>query len=241
MARKTSKTNPAKSAKQPGKVRTFLKQVGETYQLAAKYDRLLPLKLFAIVALVWALLMALGILINLPWLFVLPGFLFGVLAATIYFGRRAERAAYLSIEGQPGAAAAVLQAMRGGWFTTPAVSFNRQQDCVHRLVCRAGVVLISEGPASRVGSMLEAEERKASRFAQGVTVTRIQSGNEPGQVPLRSLQKHLKKLPKPLKPAQVTQLRRRFDAVAAGGPAMPIPKGPMPRSAGESRRAQRGM
>ena len=90
-----------------------------------------PVALIAIIAIVWALLMGVGILINLPYLFLLPGFLFGVLAATIYFGRRAERAAYLSIEGQPGAAAAVLQAMRGGWFTKPAIVFNRQIGRAH--------------------------------------------------------------------------------------------------------------
>ena len=240
MARKSSSKAAGNAPKQPGKVRTFLKQVGETYQLAAKYDRLLALKLIAIIAVVWALLMGFGILINFPWLFLLPGFLFGVLAATIYFGRRAERAAYLSIEGQSGAAAAVLQAMRGGWFTTPAVTFNRQQDCVHRVVCRAGVVLVSEGPASRVAAMLDAEERKVSRFAQGVAVTLLQSGNEPGQIPLRSLQKKLKKLPRILKPAQMTQLRRRFDAISAGGPSMPIPKGPMPRSTRDMRGARGG-
>lgn len=240
MARKSNSKASEKAAKQPGKVRTFFKQFGETYRLAAKHDRLLTLKLIVIIAVVWALLMGVGILINLPYLFLLPGFLFGVLAATIYFGRRAERAAYLSIEGQPGAAAAVLQAMRGGWFTKPAIVFNRQQDCVHRVVCRAGVVLVSEGPASRVAAMLDAEERKVSRFAQGIAVTCLQSGNEPGQVPLRALQKRLKKLPQVLKPAQVTQLRRKFDAISAAGPAMPVPKGPMPRSAREARGARRG-
>lgn len=241
MADQSKSKSTAKAPKQPGKVKTFFKQFAETYRLAAKHDRLLTLKLIAIIAIVWALLLGVGILINFPYLFVLPGFLFGVLAATLYFGRRAERAAYLSIEGQPGAAAAVLQAMRGGWFTKPAIVFNRQQDCVHRVICRAGVVLVSEGPSTRVAALLDGEERKAARFASGIAITCIQSGNEPGQVPLRGLQKRLKKLPQTLKPAQVTQLRRKFEAVSATGPAMPVPKGPMPRSAREARGSRRGM
>ena len=39
----------------------------------------------------------------------------GLVAATFIFGRRAERAAYAQIEGQPGAAAAALGSLRSGW------------------------------------------------------------------------------------------------------------------------------
>jgi hypothetical protein len=229
-----------KAPKQPGKLRTFFSQVADTYRLTAKFDRLIGLKMAAITAIIWGLILALGNAVHLVPLFLFPGFLFGLLGATLYFGRRAERAAFLNIEGQPGAAAAVMQAMRGGWFVTAGITFNRQQDLVHRVVSRAGITLVSEGPNSRVASMLDAEERKTARFAQNATITCIQSGNEPGQVPLSKLQKALKKQPKLLKPAEVTKLRRRFEALNAGGPALPIPKGPMPTSARAAKGARRG-
>lgn len=240
MARE-KKAKAPKAPKQPGKVRTFFRQFGETFRMTARHDRLIGLKMAAITAVVWAMFIALGNLTNLLGLFLVPGFLFGVLGATLYFGRRAERAAYMDIEGQPGAAAAVLKAMRGAWFVTAGIAFNRQQDLVHRVVSRAGVTLVSEGPASRVVQMLQAEERKTARFASTVTVRCIQCGNEPGQVPLAKLQKTLKGLPKDLKPAQVTKLRRRFEALNASGPAMPIPKGPMPKSPRAAKGMRRGM
>ena len=47
------------------------------------------------------------------------GILTGMLAVLIVFGRRAERAAYAQVEGQPGAAAAALQMLRRGWEVKP--------------------------------------------------------------------------------------------------------------------------
>jgi hypothetical protein len=64
------------------------------------------------------------------------------------------------------------------------------------------------------------------RFIPGVTLTEVIVGEGNGQVPLRKLQKHLKKLPKKLNKIQVRELRNRLKAV--GGINMPIPKGPMP-------------
>src|ERR1022692_3392166 len=54
----------------------------------------------------------------------------GLLAAMILFGRFAQSAQYAAVEGQPGAAAAILQSMRGNWTVTPAVSANRNMDVV---------------------------------------------------------------------------------------------------------------
>lgn len=65
-----------------------------------------------------------------------------------------------SVEGQVAAAAAVLQSMRGNWVVTPAVAFNRNQDLVHRVIGRPGVVVVGEGvPGRTVGLM--AQERRA--------------------------------------------------------------------------------
>jgi hypothetical protein len=153
----------------------------------------------------------------------------GFLAATIVFGRRAERAAFRQVEGQPGAAAAALNMLRRGWTVTPAVAVTRNQDVVHRAVGRPGVVLIGEGSPSRVGNLLATEKRKVARFVPDVPIYDVQAGNEAGQIPLRKLNGHLMKLPRNLKTYQVAEVNRRLKAL--GTTNLPIPKGPMPRNA----------
>jgi hypothetical protein len=143
-----------------------------------------------------------------------------------FFTRIASSAAYVSIEGQMGAGASVLMAIRKGWITTPAVAVTKNQDMVHRSIGRAGIVLTGEGTQA-VRAMLQDERRKAERFAPGVPVTEIYVGDGAEQVPLRKLQKRLAKLPKKLSAHQMREVRARFKAV--GGMSMPIPKGPMPK------------
>ena len=64
---------------------------------------------------------------------------------SLFFTRQAGTAAYAAIDGQIGAGASVLMAIRKGWTTTPAVAVSRNQDMVHRSVGRAGIVLTGEG------------------------------------------------------------------------------------------------
>ena len=148
------------------------------------------------------------------------------LATMFFFTRVAGSAAYASIEGQIGAGASVLMAIRKGWTTTPAVAVNKQQDMVHRSVGRAGIVLTGEGGYA-VRQMVQDEKRKSERYAPGVPVIELFVGDGEGQVPLRKLQKHVTKLPKKLTPHQMREVRARLKAV--GGMSLPIPKGPMPK------------
>jgi hypothetical protein len=168
---------------------------------------------------------------------VIVGIPVGLLAATYWFSRRAMAAAYGSIEGQPGAAAAVIQSIRGNkWPMTPAVAVNKSQDMISRVVGRPGVILISEGPASRVTSMLANERKKTARWVPDIPIYEIQVGLEADQVTLKKLQKTLTKLPRNLRGGEVTQVRRRLDALGNAANALPIPKGPMPTSARATRR-----
>ena len=150
------------------------------------------------------------------------------LAALITFTRIASKAAYTSIQGQIGAGASVLMAIRKGWTTTPAVAVNRNQDMVHRSVGRAGIVLTGEGASfATVRQMVQDERKKSERYAPGAPITEIIVGDGEGQVPLHKLQKTLNKLPKKLSAHQMRELRMRLKAV--GGMSLPIPKGPMPK------------
>ena len=149
-----------------------------------------------------------------------------LLVTMFFFTRVAGAAAYSSIEGQLGAGASVLMAIRKGWTTTPAVAVNKQQDMVHRSVGRAGIVLTGEGGFA-VRQMVQDEKKKSERYAPGVPIIEVFVGDGEGQVPLRKLQKHLTKLPKKLTPHQMREVRARLKAV--GGMSLPIPKGPMPK------------
>lgn len=187
---------------------------------------LVPLAVVFIPLFIWVNLLT-ALLISIP---------VGLLGATFWFSRRAMRAAYSSIEGQPGAAAAVIQSLRGDWLVTPAISVNRNQDMVSRVVGKPGVILVSEGPSSRVQPMLATERKKTARWVPEIPIYEIQVGPEPGQVGLQKLQSQLSKLPRNLRGREITDLRRRLDAVSQTGSGLPIPKGPMPTSARQVRR-----
>jgi len=146
----------------------------------------------------------------------------------VLFGRFAQRAQYSAIDGQLGAAAAVLQSMPGGWTVTPGVAGNRTMDVVHRAVGRAGVVLVGEGAPSRVAALIANERKKTERVAHGVPVHEFQVGTDEGQIPVSKLQRKVTTLPRALKPAAVSDLNYRLKALQ---PTMQMPKGPLPKGA----------
>lgn len=217
----------------PGRI----KQIRETYTQTAKTDPKIGLILAGIFVGIWVVISLIGFLLGMLLIFALFGFTAALLATTVVFGKRAERSAYAQIDGQPGAAAAVLKSLKSGWLVTPAVTITKNQDFVHRVVGRPGVILVSEGPANRVGQLLANEKKRTHRFLPEVAIIEIQSGDEPGQVTLRKLNRLVMKQKKSLKPAQVTEVRKRLEALASQ-PAS-APKGPMPKSV-RAARIQRG-
>jgi hypothetical protein len=204
-------------------------QIRQAYSMTRKSDPRVGWVTLATFLGVLVVLLAIGFLIGHPVYVGIMGVMFAFLAATIVFGRRAEKAAFSQVEGQPGAAAAALNMLRKGWTVTPGVAVTRNQDLVHRAVGRPGVVLIAEGGGpSRLGNLLAQEKKKVARFVPDVPIYDIQAGNDEGQVPLRKLNKHLMKLPRNLKNDQVSEVNRRLKAL--GSMTLPIPKGPMPRN-----------
>jgi hypothetical protein len=155
------------------------------------------------------------------------------LAAFFLFTRYANTAAFASIQGQLGAGASVLMSIKRGFVTTPAVNVNRDQDMVHRVSGKAGIVLVGEGGFG-VKSLMQDEKRKMERFLSGVPVTEVMVGENSGQVSIKKLHKHLKKLPKKLNTAQLREVRARLRSV--GGLNLPMPKGPMPTNVRMPRR-----
>src|SRR5262245_24915666 len=138
------------------------KQFVETFKMARRTDRWIGLWLF--LAFLVGFAIGFGLFYVLPGpnlFFAIPGGLaLGLLAALILFGRRAQRAAYAQMEGQRGSAAAALKMLRRGWQVDPVIAFNKQQDVVHRVVGRPGVVLIGEGNPNRLRALIANERRK---------------------------------------------------------------------------------
>ncbi|MEO3783294.1 DUF4191 domain-containing protein [Actinocorallia sp. B10E7] len=174
-----------------------------------------------------ALFVVLGFFISSLWFMIPLGIMAAIIVGMVIFGQLAQKTQYKMLEGQIGAAYGVLDTMRGNWVVTPAVGGNRSMDVVHRVVGRPGVILVSEGPPSRVASLLGAEKKKISRLAATVPIYDFQVGDEEGQVPLSKLQSKIMKLPRNLNKAQVNDLNDRLRAL----PSKPgMPGGPMPRN-----------
>ncbi len=174
------------------------------------------------------ILIVVGLLTGLAAFLIPLGILLGVLVTVILFGRFAQSAQYSAIEGQPGAAAAILENMRGNWTVTPAIAANRNMDVVHRAVGKPGVILVGEGSPTRLASLLAAEKKRVARVAYEVPIHEFQVGNEEGQVPLGKLQRKIMRLPRQLKPDAISDLNHRLKALQ---PSLQAPKGPIPRNA----------
>lgn len=225
----------AKEPKDPSKPsRTErVKQVGMAYKITRERDPRLPLWLVLGFVVVGGIIELLGALAGHPLLSLVPAVVLGVMGAMIVFGRRAQKAAYTQVEGQPGAAAWVIQGMRGDWRKELTVAANAQLDTVHRLIGKPGIVLIGEGSPHRVRSLLAQEKKRTARIVGDTPIYDIITGDGEGQVPLKKLSQHLIKLPRNIDSKQMSSLEKRLQSLS--GPKQAMPKGPLPT------KAQRGI
>lgn len=217
----------------------------QTYRMAKTTDRRIGLYILGA--------FVLGALVGFAVLYVMPGdgllsliisivgaILFGVLAAVFIFGRRAQAAAYAQMDGKPGAAASALQMLRRGWKTDAVVGFNKQQDIVHRVVGPPGIVLVGEGNPNRLKTLMATERRKHERVLPDTPIHEVICGKGEGEVPLPKLVRHVTKLGRNVKPAEITDILARLKAIDAQRGTVPMPKGPMPTSMKGMRGQQRG-
>lgn len=209
-------------------VRERLSQIRRAFDNTRQTDPRLVAVMLAWGLGAFAVVLAVGLLLGATIVGPVAAVVIGLLAAFVTFNRRLQKAAITQMEGQPGAAAAVLQSMRGPWKVTPAVAATRKQAFVHRVVGRPGVVLVGEGSKARVTSLLKQEHRRVARAIGDTPVHEVNVGDGPDQIPLRKLQNHVTRLPRAMKPKQVGPLDRKLNAL--GDQQMPIPKGPVPRA-----------
>jgi hypothetical protein len=231
-------------AKKPGRIA----QVKQVFLSAKAVDpaigwwmALAALGVLVVAAVVGIIFSALvyALIIGLPLAF---------LAATIVLSRRAERAAYKQIEGQPGAVGAALRSIRRGWYieeTPVAADAQRATDLqsaalVYRAVGRPGIVLIGEGPSGRAQKLLVAERRKVERVASGVPVTllRVGEGGTEDEVSIRKLANRVQRMKPVLTKDEVAVVNKRLKSI--GGVRPPLPKGVDPTKVRMDRKAMRG-
>jgi hypothetical protein len=208
------------------KVGNNVRMLKQAYTLTQKNDPRLPWIMLIAFVVVAAVIELIGILLSSPFVFLPLALIAGGLAALIIFGRRAQGSAYRQVEGQPGAAAWVLEGMRGDWRVTSGAAGTPQMDAVHRVLGRPGIVLVGEGSPGRVRGLIAQEKKKVARVVGDTPIYDIVVGDDEGQIPLRKLSAHVMKLPRNLTAAEVNSLGRRMSAL--GGPRMPVPGGPLP-------------
>jgi hypothetical protein len=215
-----------KVQKEPGKI----KQLWRVYKLTGKADKnfwlagtLAFVAPLAVGTLAIVLFFQDSLLTMFLWSVttVLSAFL---LALTV-LSRRAERAAFMRIAGQPGAVAAVIgSTLKRGYSSSemPVAVDPKSKDAVYRTVGKAGVVLIAEGNSSRVKQLIEDEKRKVARAVPGVTIPVVWVNQDPASTQLHSLTKTIYKLKKTLTRAEISIVNKRLGGL---GLNIPIPKG----------------
>ncbi len=210
------------------RIRQTLKQIVQAFRMTRERDEKLIryLLIAGLVAAFLAALIGLLLLSSVVWFIVLL-ILLVPLAVMFTFGRRLQNLQDEVLKGQPGAAAAVVQSMKG-WYVTPVIALTRNQDFVHRAVGPGGVVLIGEGKAQRVDALLKLQQRKHSKIAGDVTITVFKVGDAEGQIPVSDLRMKMMRLPRVLKPktGAIRELHLKLEAVA--GTDIPMPKGAIP-------------
>lgn len=206
-------------------MRERLDTILQAWKIARARNPRLPWLVFGPIVGLLAVGLVVTVLTGQYW-GVLIALLVGLLVGMIIFGRQAQSAQYATIEGRPGAAAAVLEASRGQWFVRPAVAFTKKQDFVHRAVGRCGVVLVAEGKATRLKPLLAKERTRMKRLVGDTPLHTFIVGNADGQVSLDRLQVTLNKLPRDLSKRDVPRLARELEALDRD---LPMPKGYTPQ------------
>jgi hypothetical protein len=216
-----------KAAAEPPEKQGRVAQVRAVWKMTREQDpKSIPLILGPALA-VLVILVVVGILIGHILLFSLVAVLLSVFTGTTIFGRRATKTMYAQVEGRAGAAAAILQGMRGDWRVTPAVGFTRNQELVHRVVGRPGIVLVGEGNSvAAIRQLINDQKRRIGRVAPETPVYDVVVGEGEGLVSIRKLQQHITKLPRNLKKSEISGVEARMKAL--GGANVPLPKGPLP-------------
>jgi hypothetical protein len=203
-----------------------LKQIGQVFSFTAKQDKwFVPLLLAA--TLIPLALTAVVVILGFGLIYIPVGVMVTFLGALIVLNLRSNAAMMNAAEGQPGAAASLVENMRGDWRVRPAASSTTQFDMVHVVIGRPGVILLAEGNPQRVRGLLGQEKKRLSKVIGNAPIYDFVIGAEEGQVPVRKVRSTLMRLPRNLTGKDVNALDKRLGALMAR-PQMP--KGAIPKN-----------
>ena len=212
MAEKREEKKKQKKDKSPG---TFA-QMKQVYQMTKKSDPNIGWILLLAVVVTLLVFVLIGALLNNIITFIILGLAVGVLAA--------------------------MNSVRRGWIVEEQpVAANRNQDLVFRGLGKPGIVLVTEGPSSRVQNLVKNEKKHLNRVVPGVPVHVIETGHDENQVELKDVVKTMNKLPKALTQQEVQGVSNRLSTLNhVRNPMNSIPKGIDPNRVRPDRRAMRG-
>ena len=212
-----------------------LKQIGQVFAFTAKQDKwFVPLLMAAV--LIPLALTVLVVLLGFGWTWIPIGVLVALFAALIVLNLRSNAAMMNAAEGQPGAAAQIVENLRGDWRVRPAASSTTQFDMVHVVIGRPGVILLGEGQGQRVRGLIGQEKRRLSKVIGNAPLYDYVIGQAEGELSVRKLRSTMMKLPRNLTGKDVNNLDKRLGALMAR-PQMP--KGAIPKSMRPSKGQQR--
>ena len=216
---------------------TRLRQIGMVFSFTAKRDKLfVPLVIAAV--LVPLLVGTLLVILGLGWFYLILGVTTALLLVMIVLSVRSNKAMMIEAERQPGAAASIVENMRGDWRVTPGLASTTQMDFVHLVIGKPGVILLGEGNPSRVRGLLGQEKRRLAKVIGSAELRDFVIGRDEGQVPIAKLRVTLMKLPRTLTGKDVNALDLRLKALTAR-PQMP--KGAIPKNMRPPKGAFRAM
>ncbi|MCO8276004.1 DUF4191 domain-containing protein [Actinoplanes sp. TRM 88003] len=204
---------------------TRLKQIGQVFSFTAKQDKWFVPLLLAAVLIPLALTVVLVILFG--WIYLPIGIMVTLLAAVIVLNLRSNAAMMNAAEGQPGAAASLVENMRGDWRVRPAATSTTQFDMVHIVIGRPGVILLAEGNPQRIRGLLGQEKRRLTKVIGNAPLYDYVIGSDEGQLSVKKLRSTLMRLPRNLTGKDVNSLDKRLGALMAR-PQMP--KGAIPKN-----------
>jgi len=226
-------------AQEPEKVGFFgrLKQIGMVFSFTAKRDKKF-VPFVAVAAGVPIIAVIVAVILGASVIWIPIGVMAGLIGTMILLNLRSQKAMMAEAEGQPGAAASIIETMRGDWRVSPAIASTTQFDMVHLVIGRPGVILIGEGNPGRVKGLIAQEKRRLVKVIGTADLRDYQIGNNEGQIPLNKLRTTLMKLPRTITGKDVNALDKRLTALSAR-PQMP--KGAIPKNMRPPKGAFRAM
>jgi hypothetical protein len=214
-----------------------LRQIGMVFSFTAKRDKLfVPLVIAAV--LLPLIAGTLVVTFGGTWVWLVVSVMAALVLAMAVLSVRSNKAMMIEAERQPGAAASIVENMRGDWRVTPGLASTTQMDFVHLIIGKPGVILLGEGNPSRVRGLLGQEKKRLSKVIGSAELRDFTVGRDEGQVPISKLRVTLMKLPRTLSGKEVNALDLRLKALSAR-PQMP--KGAIPKNMRPPKGAFRAM